>query len=168
MKHRRPPRLPDADYIGPVRIFFTMCTFDRETHFTNRELVETMRGQLLHTTDEYAVEVIAYCFMPDHLHMLWTGSTETSDLKRCAGRFRQRGGLRYRRGRRGRLWQEGYFDQTLRESDATFDVVSYILANPVRAKLCATPSEYAFFMGSSRYAIDDLVLSVQWRPDSMD
>ncbi len=34
MVHRRPPRLPDSEYIDAVRIFLTMCTFDRLLHFT--------------------------------------------------------------------------------------------------------------------------------------
>jgi putative transposase len=167
MKHRRPPRLPDAAYIGPVRIFFTMCTFHRRTSFVSRAAFESAYGQLVRTADECAVEIIAHCFMPDHLHMLMAGLTESSDLKQCADLFRRRAGRAYRRLRRERLWQEGYFDQSLRETDATFDVVCYILANPVRAGLCARPSEYEF-MGSSRYAIEDLLLSVQWRPDHVD
>jgi hypothetical protein len=40
MVHRRPPRLPHSEYIGPVRIFFTMCTFERRARFTTSSSVD--------------------------------------------------------------------------------------------------------------------------------
>src|SRR5262245_66500693 len=67
MRHRRPPRLPDAEYVGPTQIFFTMNTFKRRPHFTTGAVVLPILDELLHTTRECAVETIAYCFMPNHL-----------------------------------------------------------------------------------------------------
>ena len=140
-----------------------MCTFERRAHFTSDGRVEIVREALLRTTKSCDVEIIAYCFMPDHLHMLLEGRTETSDLKQCVTRFRQSAGYEFKRSQNERLWQDGYFDRTLRDCDATFDVVAYVLANPVRARLCQTPTEYPF-LGSSQFPVDELVLSVQWRP----
>jgi hypothetical protein len=64
------------------------------------------------------------------------------------------------------LWQEGFFDRSLREQDATFDVVSYILENPIRAGLSADAVSYPY-AGSRRYSLDEIAASVQWRPDSL-
>ena len=50
-----------------------------------------------------------------------------------------------------------------RDEESTFDVVSYIVANPVRAGLCRHPREYPF-LGSGTFRLEDLCLSVQWRP----
>jgi REP-associated tyrosine transposase len=104
--------------------------------------------------------------MEDHLHALVAGSDEHSDLKRFTYAFRQKSGYDYRRQRGHRLWQEGYFDRVLREQDATFDVVSYTVANPVRAGISADVTSYPY-SGSSRYSLDEIVTSVQWRPDSL-
>jgi len=49
------------------------------------------------------------------------------------------------------------------DKDDTFDVVSYIVANPVRAGMCESACEYPF-SGSSRYSLQELAESVQWRP----
>jgi len=110
-----------------------MCTFKRQVRFVDRTVVTPIFDQLLRTGNEGAVEIMAHGFMPDHFHVLLAGTTESSDLKHCADLFRRRAGCLYRRSHRDRLWQEGYFDRTLRDSDATIDVVAYILNNPVVA-----------------------------------
>jgi hypothetical protein len=97
---------------------------------------------------------------------LAAGVTEGADTLKCLDVFRQKAGYYYRHQLQERLWQEGFFDHVLREPDATFDVVSYIVANPVRAGICAEPSAYAF-SGSSKYSIDEISSSGQWRPDAL-
>ena len=146
--------------------FLTMCTFRRRRYFTSAESVDLVRGQLLPTAAQYAVEIVAYCFMEDHLHALVAGSAEQANTKKFAQVFRQRAGYHFRRRRGDRLWQEGFFDRSLREQDATFDVVSYIVANPIRAGLSADAVSYPY-SDSSRYSLDEIATSVQWRPDSL-
>src|SRR5262245_43336396 len=89
--------------------------------------------QLLRTSSGSAVEVIAYCFMPDHFHALVAGTSEGSNLHQFFRRFRQHSGFHHQSATGERLWQDGYFDRTLRKEDETFDVVSYILANTSRS-----------------------------------
>ncbi len=163
MLHRRPPKLADREYRGAVRIFFTMCSFNRNPFFEKCDVVELVHDQLLHTCAECDVEDIAHCYMPDHLHALFAGASESADLRRLATVFRQRSAYAVRPIVKGKLWQEGYFDRHLRTEESTFDVVSYIVANPVRAGLCRAPRDYPF-VGSSRYSIDEISISVQWRP----
>ncbi|MBZ5558292.1 MAG: transposase [Acidobacteriia bacterium] len=163
MPHRRPPRLPQTEYLGIRRILLTMCTFDRLPYFTSPSAVEATHGELLRTAAAYDVEVIAYCFMPDHLHALFHGAGAATHLEKCAAMFRQRSGHAHRRHSRMRLWQEGYHDRILRDEESTFDVVSYIVGNPVRAGLCSDVRLYPY-AGSSRYSLEELAVFVQWRP----
>jgi hypothetical protein len=60
MVHRRPPGLADSEYIGAVRIFLTMCTFDRLLHFTSSSAVDIALRELLCTAAACSVEVVAY------------------------------------------------------------------------------------------------------------
>ena len=159
MPHRRPVQLEPDLYIGPHRIFFTMCTFERAPAFTERATVQMVTEELLRTGEAYHVEAVAYCFMPDHLHALIEGTAEDSHLLKFMKMFRQRNGHTYRADKLRRLWQEGYVDRFLRADEATLDVVRYVVANPVRAGLCADPRQYPY-LGSSRYSIDDLVGSL--------
>src|SRR5262245_57135673 len=105
--------------------------------------------------------------MPDHLHALVSGTSEDADVMRFCSVFRQVSGYHYLQSQGHRLWQEGFYDRVLRESESTFDVVSYIVANPVRAGLVQTVTEYPF-SGSSCFSIDDLATAVQCRPDAID
>src|SRR6185369_13231754 len=74
MPHRRPPRLLDECYAGAHRVFFTMCAFKRKRHFADLATGERSCTQLLETAAAWEVALIAYCFMPDHLHVLVEGS----------------------------------------------------------------------------------------------
>jgi putative transposase len=143
-----------------------MCTFQRRNYFTSFSIVEVIRAQILRTAAANDVEIIAYCFMPDHVHGLVAGCTEQADVRKFVTRFRQQSGLTARQTRGGRLWQEGFFDRVLRDDESTFDVVSYILANPVRAGLCRDVTDYPY-SGSSRHSLTDMALSVQWKPTSL-
>jgi REP element-mobilizing transposase RayT len=59
--------------------------------------------------------VLAYCFMPDHVHLFVEGLHEHSDLKRFATVSEQRSGASHALSRGTRLWQEGYWDTILRD-----------------------------------------------------
>lgn len=109
------------------------------------------------------VEILAYCFMPDHLHILAGGTDDDADIVAFVRRFRQMTGYHFRRSHAERLWQDGYFDHVLRDGEKTFDIVSCTVANPVRAGIVREACAYPF-SGSSRYSIRELADSVQWRP----
>ncbi len=121
-----------------------MCVFGRRSAFDDPSVVTLVLRELLRTARECGVEIVAYCFMPDHVHFLAEGLTAASDTARCIRLFRQRTGLLYRRTRGDRLWQEGFFDRVLRSDDDTLGVVRYIVGNPVRAGLCDAVERFPF------------------------
>jgi putative transposase len=143
-----------------------MCTASRRRLFERGASVEIVLGQIRHAAAEHAIENIAYCFMPDHVHMLVAGTSEVADLRKFAALSKQRSAWRFSRQGGGRLWQPGYYDRVLRDEDATMDVVRYIVENPVRARLVAEPSQYEFW-GSGTYTRDQLLDYIQdarpWR-----
>ena len=159
MPHRRPRQLDPSLYIGRHRIFLTMCTFDRQRVFLRQQHVDEVRTELLRTGESYRVEVTAYCFMPDHCHALLEGLAFDSELLKCIKMFRQRSGHAYRARTSERLWQDGYFDRFLRSDQATLDAARYIVANLLRANLCADARQYPH-LGSGRYTLDELLGSL--------
>ena len=166
MSHRRPPRLPDDCYLGPQRVFLTMCTFKRQEYFADPAIGQLVQTQLLSTAARWEVELVAYCFMPDHLHALLEGRTARANCRKCADVFRRRSGLDFRRREGTRLWKEGYFDRVLRNEEATVDVVGYIVLNPMKAGLCADPHNY-LLSGSTRYDVSELLTASLWNPRSL-
>jgi putative transposase len=143
-----------------------MCTYARQKHFSDTAIGEAVRTQLLSTAARWDVEIVAYCFMPDHLYLLVEGTSERADCRKYADTFRRTSGFQFRQERESRLWQEGYFDRVLRDEDATLDVVSYIVLNPVKAGLCTDARSY-LLSGSSRDELSELLTATEWNPRSL-
>ena len=61
---------------------------------------------------------------------------------------KQHSGYEYAKVTGRRLWDKGYYDRVLRDSEATEAIAHYILTNPVRAGLVNSPDGYPF-LGSS-------------------
>jgi putative transposase len=162
----RPPRFPDFTYTGFNRYFLTVCTDQRAPTFRDIEFGLYVATLFLQIGARLAFEVIAYCVMPDHLHLLVHGTTEESALKLYMHRCKQQTGFEWknRRKHRRRLWQEGFHDRILRDTDPDEGVIRYIIENPVRAGLVDDAREYPL-SGSTRYDINELLeAAALWRP----
>jgi putative transposase len=163
MPPRRPGRLPNVSYIGIQRYYLTLCTMDRRTEFEIHDVVEYGKFQLLHFGRKHAFAILAYCFMPDHLHVLAEGTSATSDLQRFISLYKQRTGYWFGERQLGRLWQEGYYDHIPRADERTLSIVKYILENPVRAGLAASFRDYPY-SGSEMYSLDELAEAASEAP----
>jgi len=162
-----PERLQSFDYFGFHRYFLTFCTIDRNHVFVTQERVDVVRPQILRAASQEGFEIVAYTFMPDHVHLLVEGSSESADRRRFIKLAKQLARYHYQRAFGDRLWQRYGYEQTLRTDEATIDVVRYILENPVRAGLVDDVQKYAY-LGSTKYQLAELIETVQmgdvWRP----
>ena len=116
--------------------------------------------QFRKTSNLEAFEILAYCLMPDHGHFLVEGLEERSDFKRFCKLAKQRSGCAHARLRRGPLWQEGYHERVLRESEDVRALARYLLNNPVRAGLAMSPIDYPY-LGSDRWSVTELIDALQ-------
>jgi putative transposase len=157
---KRVPRLTAFDYCGLYRYFLTICTAERAPLFVREDAVSLVLLELSRTCDVEHFAVIAYCFMPDHLHALVEGMRDDCDLRRLARVFKQRSSFQWKRRMKGELWQRSYFEHVLRDDEDTFQVAQYILDNPVRAGLVKSPENYPF-LGSLTMSVRNLLYSVQ-------
>ena len=105
------PRLQSNAYVGVQRYFLTFCTADRRKWFVDADHVDPVREQILHVTAAFDMEIIAHCFMPDHVHLLVEGQTESADACRFVHQAKQRSGFAFARAFRARLWQPSYYDE---------------------------------------------------------
>ena len=152
----RPQRLEDFDYVGLQRYFVTVCVLDRRSVFVDAEVVESVRSHFLEQATRFAFAILAYCFMPDHVHLLIEGTTEDADLQAFVARAKQKSGFEFAAQHQHRLWQKGYYERVLRDDERTTHVIRYIIANPVKAHLVVEPSEYPFW-GSGVYTREALI-----------
>jgi putative transposase len=86
--------------------------------------------------------VLAYCLMPDHVHLLLSSCSD-SHLPSFVGAWKSACyHERRRRGSADTLWQRSFFDHALRDNEDVAIVATYILNNPVRKGLVRDFHDY--------------------------
>ena len=137
-------RLKDFPYKGCYRYFITLRCDAQVSHFVNGDLVTRVLETLAKTAEREDFCVWAYCFMPDHLHLLAEGKTGDADMRRFVSTFKQKTALRFNTPDGPRLWQPNYYERVLRRDEATSAVARYIFDNPVRKGLASDYAQYPY------------------------
>ena len=158
-----PEHLKAFGYVGFYRYFLTFCTLERRQHFTTHAHVDVVLLQIQRAAIEQQFAIAAYCFMPDHLHLLVEAREEDSDVRRFIKAAKQYSGFYFKQKFECRLWQRYGFERTLRDDEATVGVARYILENPLRARLVKKVEDYPF-AGSGVYSLAELLDAVATRP----
>ncbi len=168
---RTPPRLRGFDYRGIQRYFVTIATKDRRRVFLDGNLVEEILAHLRQHAAAERFSLLAYCFMPDHLHILVEGGDLQANLQRFVARFKQTSAHAFGCRAGGQLWQSGYYDRVLRDDEHSSRVARYIVGNPIRAGLCGQVADYPY-TGSDVYPLEELAMSQasadEWSPGRSD
>jgi putative transposase len=151
------PRLKSFTYLGPYRYFLTFCTAGRNPIFTRTDVFDLVLTQILRAATQNGFEILAYCFMPDHVHLLLGGTAPNSDLRQFAKDAKQYSGFHYQREYGKPLWQPSYYDHVLRDEEDTWSVARYIVENPLIAGLAERADAYPF-LGSATVAKKELLL----------
>lgn len=160
MTRESPPRLRGFDYTGFYRYFLTILTFKRSRCFADDEAVRLVVTQLARTAAAARFSVLAYCFMPDHLHILVEAQHESADFTHFVRMFKQHSAFHWKQKTRRILWHRSYFERVLRDVDHTIEVITYIVNNPVRAGLADRPEDYPY-LGTMAGELRDLLDSIR-------
>jgi len=155
--------LDPAHYVGLQRYFLTFCTACRCRRFVEHDIVQMVLEQISQSALLFDIVVIAYCFMPDHVHLLIEGCSESADAAAFVHQAKQRSGYAFAKRGVGPLWQPSFHDRVLRDDEASLAVARYIFDNPVRAGLVKSPGDHAF-SGSSRFTLENILEAICWQP----
>jgi putative transposase len=118
---------------------------NREKVFLDKEDYEQYRFFLETYSEKKEASIVAYCLMPNHVHMLIRPSDDEGLAKMmqgvtlCYTQYFNR-----KKGRTGRLWECRYHS-TLVDGDRYLWTVSrYIENNPVRGGIVKRPEDYLY------------------------
>jgi len=136
MQTNQPGHLKTFDYLGLHRYFLTFCTNYRRHAFQNGDVVNLVLAQISRTAREGAFELLAYCSMPDHLHLLVEGTGENSDCRRFIKSAKQYSGY--------------YFEKEFKQKFWATLWLRAVVADP---RDCP-------FAGSNKYAVDEILEAV--------
>lgn len=105
--------------------FITVCTEGKTPSFQNEALTRAFMDQLKTDAESSGVPVFAYCFMPDHLHLVIAPGIE-KDMVRFVGEYKGRTTrTAWKLGTKGKFWQTSFYDHFLRKEVMWFFYVQY-------------------------------------------
>ena len=152
---RRSLRLRGVDYRIPYIYHVTWGTAGRRPILSDCSLTLQLIEVLKEEASSVGMRLYAYCFMPDHVHLLFHPETG-SDLIGFVQAYKSKATRVYwEQNGRGRIWQRGFYDHILRCEEDAQEVCRYILGNPVRKGLVVDLADYPF-SGSCVFEKQDL------------
>ena len=108
----------------------------------------------------HKVDVLAYCLMTNHIHLVLVPATEEglqNVLKPLHMRYAQR--LNRKRGWKGHVWQGRYFSSPLDET-YLWAALRYVERNPVRARMVRKAERYPWSSAPAHCGLkDDAILT---------
>ena len=152
-QHRKPKRLEDFSYRGYCRYFITIRSQGFKHHFVNHQVVAKIIDILKNAAQQKGFLVWAYCFMPDHVHLLIEGANSDADMKGFVISFKQKSAHWFKSIYGVKLWAANYYEHVLRNDEATMAVARYIIQNPVRKGVVDDCSSYPY---SGSFELEDI------------
>ncbi len=131
-------------YKGQVTASVTICVNKRIPLFINDNIVAVFVEMLGYAAERWSCSVVAYCFMPDHVHLLLQGKDPNADLWRVVSDFKQKSGYWLYNHRPDVLWQKDFYDRVIRQDDDLVAHIRYILENPCRKGLVDNWEDYPY------------------------
>jgi len=137
-------RLPAEYYRGETSVAFTLCLRERREAFIRTEIVAIFKGYLHDSIKNSECIVPAYCFMPDHQHIVVTGINAQADTWKTVVRYKQKTGYWMSKNMPQAEWQKDFYDHVIRKKEDVARQVKYVLDNPVRKGLVTSWRDYPF------------------------
>lgn len=138
----------------------------REKVFFTDDDHHTYLGWLKEYAKKYEIDILAYCLMTNHIHLVAVPATEDSlqqALKPLHMRYAQR--INRARGWKGHVWQGRFFSSALDEA-YLWAAVRYVERNPVRARMVRKAENYHWSSAAAHCGVrPDAVLTQKpfWR-----
>lgn len=111
--------------------------------FIHAPFVNLCLEALWRATERFPSETPAYCFMPDHAHLLVVVNEGVS-LQDFVRHFKQLSSFAIKAETGEEAWQISYYDRILRTDEDLQTVAKYVWANPVKAGLVEDAHLYPF------------------------
>ncbi len=150
-----PSRSRPSAHLGLHRYFLTILTAGRRPVFASSPVLGPVQSHLLRAAADHRFAVLAYCFLPDHLHALVEGTSESSDFQRFVRVFKQVSGRWYRQHRAASLWGAGYYDRVVGDEETSVLIGRYMVEHHGRSG-AAMPHSCPF-SDSERFVIKDVI-----------
>lgn len=98
--------------------------------------IAAMVKEAIHYRDQKEYDLLAYCIMPNHVHIVYVGRADCPTYK-VLGNLKWYTALKcnQRLHRKGAFWQNESYDHVVRDGKELERIIGYVLNNPVKAGL---------------------------------
>ena len=113
--------------------------------FFDREDYMYFLKKMFEYKDKFSIEVIFYCLMPNHFHLVTRQNTGVGTIQ-----FISMVQLLYAKyfnkkyGRKGQLFEGRYRPKVIKDQKYMMQFIRYLMENPVRAGLVKKPEDWEF------------------------
>ena len=137
-------RLTAEYYQGETSVAYTLCVKDSKELFIQPEIVAVFTYYLRDSIANADCIIPAYCFMPDHQHVIVTGISGYADTRKMVARYKQKTGYWMSKNLPHMAWQKDFYDHIIRKNEDVSRHVKYVLDNPVRKGLAKSWRDYPY------------------------
>jgi len=123
-------------------------------YLANSEIAEICKYSL-HYPDGKDYELICYCVMPNHIHLVFElieGNKGISKIMQSIKRTSARKSNQVL-NQSGKFWQDESYDRLVRDEKELFFIIRYVLMNPVNAGLVTIWSDWKYSYCRSEYIV---------------
>ncbi|MGB5107624.1 MAG: transposase [Candidatus Zixiibacteriota bacterium] len=127
-------------------------SLERTPRFSDFKLSRIVIKELMRLDEQELSLTYAWVLMPDHLHWIFqlTGAKSLSEIVRLLkGRSARR--INQFAQSRGSIWEPGYYDHGIRETEDLRGSAEYLINNPVRDGIVGELGDYPFWDASWLY-----------------
>jgi putative transposase len=132
-------------YVPDSIVFITSVVERRDPVFANELYLGLLRETLRKTKELHPFDMIAYVFLPDHMHLL-IKPTGTSNFSRIMQSAKSNFTHSYKQaiGIDGNMkfWQKRFYDHVVRDADDFENHVNYIHCNPIKHGYVTRPEDW--------------------------
>jgi len=118
-----------------------------EEFLKNKQIADLV-AESIHYRDGKVFELVAFCIMPNHVHLVFTPLEKAEDVFYSLTEILQSLKRHTARqsnlilGRSGAFWQDESYDHIIRDEAELERIVKYVVNNPVKAGLVNDPSKW--------------------------
>ncbi len=120
----------------------TIVTEKRIPYFSDFYIARFLINQMHELNDSGKIESLTWVLMPDHLH--WLIVINELNLSEILRLFKGNSSHKIKAilNWQGTFWQRGFYDHAIRENEDIKEIARYIVANPLRAGLVESITDY--------------------------
>ena len=129
------------NYVPGGTYFFTLVTFQSRKHFDTPHKLDLLHSKIRQVQRYKPFDLLAYCLLPDHIHLLiklpeedCNFSIRMREIKRLTTLWMKRETL----GNVDPIWQDKYWEHTIRDEKDLQTHFDYIHYNPIKHDLTET------------------------------